>query len=165
MKHLNITRQSIFILITELVVLEAIVSALGYLIKLPLINGWAMNLFAYTGITLFIQLLNILFIVVLVLRWVTTEYRIEKSSLIIKSGILSTNEQAYPLESVKTVQVNQSWIGKIFNFGTIHVYSPLFLKHIYIMNIPEAHQFGEEIRLHIPADSKIQMASRRVIDS
>jgi uncharacterized membrane protein YdbT with pleckstrin-like domain len=157
----SITRQSLLILNTQLVLLEGFISTFSYVIKLPLVNGWFDNLFIYTIVTIIIQVINILFIMMIVLRWINTEYRIENGSLIIKRGIVSIKEKTYALDNVETVEIEQNWIGRIFGYGSVNIFSPLFQEHVYLWNIPHPQKFVSEMKQYIPTGSRVTVAPRR----
>lgn len=155
-----ITRQSIFILIAEIIFLEVLVNIIGYAVKFPIINGWTESLSIYTGITVLIQSLNILFIILIVLRWASTEYRIENESLVMKKGIVSIVEKMYTVDSIETVEVEQGLLGRLFNFGTLRLYSPLFSYPLYIWAVPDVHRFAEVIKAHIPKNSAVTIRAK-----
>lgn len=59
------------------------------------------------------------FIIVLVLRWATTNYYMSEHQLIVRKGIIKTDEVSYELTHVRSVELDQSIIGSFFNYGNI----------------------------------------------
>jgi len=97
----------------------------------------------------------------IVLRWVNTEYRIEGGSLITKKGIVSIKEKTYALDNVETVEVEQDLLGRIFQYGTVSLFSPLFTEQVYLLNIPHPQKFASEVKQYIPTGSRIAVAPRK----
>jgi len=162
MSSQNITvKQSSILLIFQLLALEGLVSLLGLLFKLPLISGWVNSLGVYLLITFIFQIVNAVLILILALKWANIEYRLENGSLVIRRGIVNIREKTYALDNVETIEVQQGLMERIFGYGTIHVYSPLFQEHIYIWGIPNPHKFAGEIKHYIPTGTRISVAPKR----
>jgi uncharacterized membrane protein YdbT with pleckstrin-like domain len=56
------------------------------------------------------------------LQWLTHELAVTNKRVVMKTGILSRNVIEMKLGSVESVQVEQSIIGRMMNFGTIVVH-------------------------------------------
>lgn len=55
----------------------------------------------------------------LVVNWISTMYYITLGHLIRQRGVLNTSESVFQLTDIESVAMNQSWLGRIFNFGDI----------------------------------------------
>ncbi len=53
------------------------------------------------------------------LDWANNAYYIEGKHLIKNSGIINIEEESYDLTTVRSVIVNQSWLGRIFHYGDV----------------------------------------------
>ena len=49
-----------------------------------------------------------------------TEFTLTNQRLIVKKGIFSVHEEEIPLDKINTVRLDQSLIGRIFHYGSIH---------------------------------------------
>lgn len=71
------------------------------------------------GIHLIKNLLEVVFIVYLILSWANNMYLITKKHLIRKKGIFGSQEDIFHFENIRSISINQSFLGKLFNYGAI----------------------------------------------
>ncbi|MDD3065983.1 MAG: PH domain-containing protein [Endomicrobiaceae bacterium] len=78
---------------------------------------WSMIVISllYSWIILFIPTL------IAFLRFVTTKFIVTNKRVIIKYGILSHNTEEAPLDRVNNINLQQSFLGRIFGYGTVIV--------------------------------------------
>lgn len=57
----------------------------------------------------------------LIIRWSTRIYYIKEHQLVIKRGLIRTEEDSYELAHVRKVHLKQNIFGKIFNYGDVHI--------------------------------------------
>jgi uncharacterized membrane protein YdbT with pleckstrin-like domain len=57
----------------------------------------------------------------LIIRWSTRIYYIKEHQIVIKRGLIRTEEDSYELAHVRKVHLKQNIFGKIFNYGDVHV--------------------------------------------
>ncbi|MBI4098285.1 MAG: PH domain-containing protein [Candidatus Levybacteria bacterium] len=67
----------------------------------------------------FIDVIQIVFIVYFILNWSHTTYYIDGAHLIKHSGVMTTEEDVYDLATVRSVEVHQSFLGMVLNFGDL----------------------------------------------
>lgn len=67
----------------------------------------------------FIDLVQIGLIVYLILNWSHTTYYVDGAHLIKHSGVMNIEEDVYDLATVRSVEVHQSLVGRILNFGDL----------------------------------------------
>jgi uncharacterized membrane protein YdbT with pleckstrin-like domain len=54
-----------------------------------------------------------------VLKWATTLYYIEGDHLVTRRGILSVDENIYEFKTIRSLEVEQSLLGRLFHYGNI----------------------------------------------
>ncbi|MBU3966147.1 MAG: PH domain-containing protein [Euryarchaeota archaeon] len=69
----------------------------------------------WSWILLFIPL------IIVVLKYITTEFAVTNQRIVIKHGIISKNIDEAPLDKIQNITFRQSFIGRIFDYGTIVV--------------------------------------------
>ncbi len=57
----------------------------------------------------------------IVLRWVGNSYNITPKHLVHHEGIINCIEKIYDLNIVRSVSIQQSWLGKIFRYGSVNI--------------------------------------------
>jgi uncharacterized membrane protein YdbT with pleckstrin-like domain len=62
---------------------------------------------------------EIYWVMAIVLKWVSTHYYLDEHHLIIYKGILRIEEHVYELQSIRSVDHSESWLGKLVNYGDI----------------------------------------------
>ena len=97
-------------------------------IKLPLTR--------YTAIAFFvIILIIIMYIIWQLINWYSMEYTLTDSRIIIKSGVLSTKRNYMPYATIQDVNTSQSIFARLFNIGSVSVYSAYDNNQMELKNI------------------------------
>lgn len=65
--------------------------------------------------------LEFLFILYLFFQWAGTSYFITKKHIIKRVGIFNSREEVFHFDNIRSITVNQSFLGKIFNYGDIEL--------------------------------------------
>jgi membrane protein YdbS with pleckstrin-like domain len=141
--HINI-RQSIFFLLLKLIFLD-VMSAILAILYFTLFSSEAVSK-TLDGI---MQLSNISFILALVLvkivlaiyvviLWINEYYEIYPTCIYHKSGVVFKHEEKHPLAHIRSVKIEQSFLGKAFGFGTITIYDWYLRKEtcLYLVHNP-----------------------------
>lgn len=118
--HINI-RQSISILIIRIIVLEVIMTSL-LLFSCGVFVCQINPLFFQLSIIAF-AILKIALVVYLILQWLTEYYEIMPEYIVHRRGIIFIKETRHPLEYVREVGFDQSFLGKLLNYGTIRIFN------------------------------------------
>ena len=63
--------------------------------------------------------LGLIFLIVAYIRYKTTELAITNKRVIAKTGFISRQTVELNINKIESIQVNQSILGRIFNFGTL----------------------------------------------
>lgn len=99
-------------------------------IKLPLTR--------YVAIAFFVVILIIiLYIIWQLLKWYSLEYTLTDSRIIIKSGLLSTKKNYMPYTTIQDINTSQSILARLFNVGTVSVFSAYDNNLMSIENISD----------------------------
>lgn len=109
-------------LLTTLFLFEIVYAAVFYFLTL----GFALPFDLHHHIAIVILVLEILkvfmqvFLMLYVtLSWSSNSYYINGKHLIKRTGIFNSEEDIYEFDTVRSVAVNQSWLGRIFHYGDI----------------------------------------------
>lgn len=126
-------------------------------IKLPLTE--------YTAIAFFVVILIIiLYIIWQLLKWHSMEYTLTDSRIIIKSGVLTTKKSYMPYATIQDVNTSQSIIARLFNVGTVSVFSAYDNNLISIENISDPSKVEEIIFSHMVGIKNVREIPRNYID-
>ncbi len=165
--HLNI-RPSISLLLMQLILLNIL--ALAIIIGLylaTLIYSPAMDLFLnyYIGLPILglIFLFQITLMVYGVLQWLNEYYEITTKMVYHKKGLVFRSIQKYPLEAVKYISLDQDFLGKIFNYGTIMLYDQRREKRLDLYLIHNPIRYMEVFEKIAPALAQDQHILRQNI--
>lgn len=69
---------------------------------------------------------------ILILRWSVDLYELREGEIVHRYGILHSREVRYALEHMETLTFRQSFVGRIFRYGTIEIARPR-LKDIFLL--------------------------------
>lgn len=53
-------------------------------------------------------------------------------------------------DNVEKITINQSFIGRIFNFGSIDIFNPLLRTSVNFINIPNPKKYANHIQNIVP---------------
>lgn len=160
-------RQSPFLLIAKLIVLEILFVSLYLAFRLPkfflpevisqdIFVTWSMASILFFVI---ISLAQILATVLITISWTNEYYIIRPGDILHRQGLFSLKEETFSLVNVEAFTVDQSFIGKIFNFGSIKLYSPVLKQDYYLNNVSNPIKLKKTIEQTV--DSAQVFASKR----
>ena len=107
---------------------------------------------------LFLHSIKFIFLVFLlsdiVIRFLSVRYYITKHHLIIGSGIVHNEEKTYELNQLKSVSVYQDWVGKRFNYGSIHLIftAPSYTEEFSLTNVASPQKAAQELEKFLGED-------------
>lgn len=166
--HINI-RQSIFLLILKLIVLDIIavffilvffssfsVPFVSDALKLKVIS-YNMPFFLVLGLIKFF----VTFLIIL--QWLNTYYEIWPNAIIYKRGIIWKKEEKFPFGHIRLIKIEQGILGRLLAYGTLSLYdyslrryASLYLihnpiKYFHILDglVPKAEKEKQILREHI----------------
>ena len=107
-------------------------------IKLPLTR--------YTAVGVFVVILIIiLYIIWQLISWYSIEYTLTDSRIIIKSGFLSTKKTYMPYATIQDVNTSQNILARLFNVGSVSVFSAYDNNEMELKNISNPSEVEEII--------------------
>lgn len=119
-------RGSIMMLIAKILVIlllfELVYGAIFYVLTIG--TSLPFNLHHHIAVVIFgVELLKILTQVILIanvtLLWANNTFYIDGKHLIKRTGIINVREDIYEFDSVRSLTVDQSWMGRIFHYGDV----------------------------------------------
>ena len=111
------------LLVIVLFVSPMIIKAIGKM-QVYLISQIKLPLTRYAAIAVFvIILILILYIIWQLIGWYSLEYTLTDTRIIIKSGVLSTKKSYMPYSTIQDVNSSQNLIARLFNVGSVSVFS------------------------------------------
>lgn len=66
-------------------------------------------------------LIQISIILYIVIRWATRIYYLKEHQLVLRKGFIKTEEDSYELMHLRRVHLKQNILGKLFNYGDVHL--------------------------------------------
>lgn len=88
----------------------------------------------------------------IVFRWVGNSYHITPKHLIHHEGILNCIEKIYDLDIVRSISIQQSWLGKIFKYGTVNIEisaSGGYTDQVTLSGVSKPQQYEKMLRKHL----------------
>lgn len=146
-------RTTPFYLLLRILVLELVIT--GFYLLFRAISNFTtlewLNTF-YLDNQFFIlgsmQVLNVLLIISMLLAWLNRYYTIVPEELRVTSGLVTKRTITYDIRSLQSVTVDQTLMGRLFNFGTIHLYNPAWTQEVVIEDITHPERYAEIFSLH-----------------
>lgn len=78
-------------------------------------------------------------------------YQITNRHLIHSMGIMNCTEKIYDLNIIRSISIEQSWIGKIFKYGTVNIEisaSGGYTDQVTLFGVPNPQQYENMLRKH-----------------
>ena len=130
-----------------------------------LISQVQLPLTRYTAIAFFVVILIIiLYIIWQLLKWHSMEYTVTDTRIIIKSGLLSTKRSYMPYSTIQDVSTSQSILARLFNVGTVSVFSAYDNNLMRLENISNPSKVEEIIFSNMMGIRNFQEPPRNYID-
>ncbi len=146
-----ILRESVVIIIIRLILTEALFgfSLLLFSILYSYINSYLNSTDLSTLYFIVLGgafLINVGMVSLIALIWTLEYTEISKEGIVKHSGILHKKEQKYACNFVEGATLNQSFLGLLFNYGTIELYDPALKEQVYLLNIANPKKNSEKIQ-------------------
>lgn len=152
----------VVLLIIVLSVSPMVVKAIGKM-QVYLISQVKLPLTRYAAIGFFvIILIIILYIIWQLISWYSLEYTLTDSRIIVKSGILSTKKTYMPYATIQDVNTSQSIIARLFNVGSVAVFSAYDNNLMELKNISNPSKVEEIIFSNIMGSRTFQPQSMQI---
>lgn len=155
--YLNV-RQSISILIAKLTTIDLILAFLviGFYFLIvesrSLVAGVEFASYVFLAFFVLTGIFKIIVGCYVVLLWLNEYYEITPEYVIHKKGIIFKSEEKYRIDHVRRIEVQDSFIGELFNFATISLYDIRLGKYLDMYLIHNARRYArvfQQLRPHI----------------
>lgn len=170
--HVNI-RLSISFLLLKLLVLE-LIAATGVVLCMSIsLSEFVQNAgFELPGISAPIYLVFVaiktLVTMFIILQWLNEYYEISPALITHRKGIIFRFEEKYPLKDMKKIKLEQTFLGRILNYGTLtledafkiekirlyQIHNPVRYAGILEEVLPDEVEVIHEVRRHIYDEDK-----------
>lgn len=168
--HVTI-RQSISVLLLRLVLIEifaAVVVILFYLLLITTdIRQGITDTISFFGISLFILLVigKISLVIFVIVHWLNEYYEITPKEIIYRTGFIFKKEERHSLSHLAKIQIDQSVLGRIFNYGTLKLYNWVLEKNVMIYLIHNPKKYHRILESILPrADREKQMLREHILE-
>ncbi len=143
---------------TVLITLDIIYAVLNFILlrSFFLNHELPFNLHIYTAYILtFLHILKTVLqvwgISSLVFRWIGNSYFITEKHLVHHEGILNCLEKIYDLDIVRSISIQQSWLGKVFRYGSVNIEisaSGGYTDQVTLNGVSNPQQYEKMLRRH-----------------
>lgn len=141
-------KKAIFGVILLIVILSLSPIAIKFIGKMQvyLISYIKLPLTSYLAIAFFVIILvNVIYIIWQLIGWYSVEYILTDTKIIIKSGVLSTKKNYMPYSTIQDLNTSQNILEKIFNVGSVSVFSAYDNNLLELSNISNPSEVEEII--------------------
>jgi len=107
------------------------------------------------------NLLNVVLVLSVHLKWASNYFVLRPGEVVFRKGIANSKEERYSIESSVSVTTDQSFLGRIFKFGTIKIFNPALGHDIVLRDIPKPEYYAELLRRAKDAQGGVFMLNPR----
>lgn len=150
-------------LVTRLVVLDILITVSYVLFRIftTLLHLLNINALGFYGVSMMdiiyfaiITVAELTLGVWLVLSWANEEWEIKEGVIYHRRGIFHMKEDAYSLKQIGSTTLHQGLLGRLFNYGTIRIFSPLLKQDYYLMNIQNPREIVKMLEDEVAGTNK-----------
>lgn len=170
--HVTI-RQSISVLLLRLIVVE-LIAALGIILlhivllspSLPdLVKSIRATLIFNVPLFLVLVLIKTILMGSIIIQWLEEYYEITPEEVIYKRGLIFKKEETNILEHLGSLEIKQTFLGKIFNYGSLKLYNWAMEKEVYLYLIHNPMKYYSILQALLPeADEKKQIVREHILE-
>lgn len=147
--YLNI-RQSIAVLLAKLVAVDILMAGIVIFLYWTLITG--STFFGYDSSLVFLFTFIALGLVkafidtYVILLWLNEYYEITPDSIVHRKGVIFRKTQMYDVNKVRSMDVQDTFLGEMFNFATITLYDIRLNKYLDMYLIHNAQRYAHVLK-------------------
>lgn len=149
-------RQTGLVLVLRIIFVEVLISGFQFLVNYIIFDP---KEFSSTAFFWSLRVIEAILLIAVFLRWYFIYYIISTDAVSRHKGVLFKKVETYDLQSIRSLTVFQGLFGRLFNYGTIVMTSPLLKKDVKLKNInnPLRHaQILDSQRLKLIEDKEIR---------
>jgi uncharacterized membrane protein YdbT with pleckstrin-like domain len=149
--NVYIVRSTIYLLIFRLLQIEIGIAIILVILRVVFITfntqleEFIQPKYLYVSLVVIISIFNVYQIVSPILNWLGTLYIIKNGSIIIKRGVFKTSDEILTINNVESVKIHQRFLGKIFNYATLKIHTPIMKTDLVLRNIPNPGKYADYI--------------------
>lgn len=80
------------------------------------------------------------------LQWAYTTFEIKTHELVFRKGIFYRKRTIHSLKNIQSVEVEQGFLGLLFQYGSIRLYNPLLKEEIYMRSVTDPEKYAHALR-------------------
>jgi membrane protein YdbS with pleckstrin-like domain len=153
--HLTI-RQSIFFLVLKLLFLEAVAAAAMISFYIFIVSS-GIKAIPYTNINLFnipfflaLVTLKTGFTIFTIVQWLEEYYEITPKEIIHRNGLLVKREEKYTIDHMASCEMEQGFLGRVFNYGSLKLFDWAQEKFVYVYLIHNPLKYHKVMQTLMP---------------
>lgn len=168
--HLTI-RQSIFFLVLKLLFVEAVAASAIIAFHSFIISN-EIRTIPSTNISLFnvpffliLVAIKTAFTIFIIVQWLEEYYEITPKEIIHRNGLLVKKEEKYTIEHMASCELEQGFLGRVFNYGSLKLFDWAQEKDVYIYLIHNPLKYHKIMITLMPeADLSKKVFRERIIE-
>ena len=90
--------------------------------------------------------------VTIFLQWAYTTFEIKAHELIFRKGVIRRKRTIHSLKNIQLVEVEQGFLGLLFQYGNIRLYNPLLKEEIYMRSVTDPEKYAHALRNALDLD-------------
>jgi uncharacterized membrane protein YdbT with pleckstrin-like domain len=151
-------RGSTFLLVFKVITIIVLATILQLFIRLPILfldfnKETILQLYSFnTSLVLLLSVLEIISIVLTMLNWINEYYEIIPGKIIHRKGVFFTKQEIFACHHVESIELLQGFMGKLFNYGSLDLFSPTLEKKIFLYNINNPDKYTKSIERILDQD-------------
>jgi membrane protein YdbS with pleckstrin-like domain len=158
--HINV-RQSVAVVVIKLLLLEltaAVFVAFYFGFFTSMMNAiGSSSWFVKTVVLFFFALIKTYLVGYVIYDWINEYYEITPHRVVFRKGFIFKKKHGYSYNHIKLVGLKQGIWGRLFNFGTIHLYDRSINENIHMFLIHNPKKCLELLEELIPlADEELE---------
>lgn len=163
--HITI-RQSITFLVLRLLLIE-LLSATGIIVFHTVLLTTEIRSLIGENIIIFNLPLFVVLVIVktvlsifVIVQWLNEYYEISTDNIMHRRGLVLRREERHLLEHIGSVKLDQGFLGRIFNFGTLRLFNWTSEKYVYLFLIHNPRKYMQILEDLLPEADKSKKVFR-----
>jgi uncharacterized membrane protein YdbT with pleckstrin-like domain len=91
-------------------------------------------------------LLEATILIYIFLQWAYDKFEVKDTKIIFKKGIIRREKAVHSLKNIESIEVKQGWLGLIFDYGDVSLFSPLLKEKIVMKKISDPEKYAHILR-------------------
>jgi len=153
-----IIRQSHIVLIARLIAIELLLAFIYLVVRIPktiFLSPYfdasqnSLSNFFSLGYFMVLSFVELFLVLQVTLSWANEIYEIREDSILHRNGIFTLKEDVFTLRNLGSSTIQQGFFGKLLNYGTITLSSPVLKREYYLLNIHDPKKVVQSLEDNI----------------